>query len=214
MTNSIKQGLKDGNGGNMVTGTKITVFSGTAKLPFDEIKSAYYQAKATKLHPSAKDIRAILGKGSFRDIQAALTKINSDDVTSILQGIDNKRLPPSDIEALCKALAKMSMATRISLDDEKIKDLEDLVLKLNTDLKIANESWSKLLDFKEEQYREQQDRANELSRQKKEAEDNATKYKNEVEALRVTISEKDAELEKLKAIKLVYEKMKKGVLEL
>ena len=49
MTNSIKQGLKDGNGGNMVTGTKITVFSGTAKLPFDEIKSAYYQAKATKL---------------------------------------------------------------------------------------------------------------------------------------------------------------------
>ena len=25
MTNSIKQGLKDGNGGNMVTGTKITV---------------------------------------------------------------------------------------------------------------------------------------------------------------------------------------------
>lgn len=135
-------------------------------------------------------------------------------VTSILQGIDNKRLPPSDIEALCKALAKMSMAARISLDDEKIKDLEDLVLKLNTDLKIANESWSKLLDFKEEQYREQQDRANELSRQKKEAEDNATKYKNEVEALRVTISEKDAELEKLKAIKLVYEKMKKGVLEL
>lgn len=82
ITNSIKQGLKDGNGGNMVTGTKITVFSGTAKLPFDEIKSAYYQAKATKLHPSAKDIRAILGKGSFRDIQAALTKIKSDDVTS------------------------------------------------------------------------------------------------------------------------------------
>lgn len=106
------------------------------------------------------------------------------------------------------------MAARISLDDEKIKDLEDLVLKLNTDLKIANESWSKLLDFKEEQYREQKDRANELSRQKKEAEDNATKYKNEVEALRVTISEKDAELEKLKAIKLVYEKMKKGDLEL
>lgn len=61
MANGLKQGGNDGNNGNMVTLPVLPLQNGNNTLPSeDDIRVAFFKAKAEMLNPSARDVRKLL----------------------------------------------------------------------------------------------------------------------------------------------------------
>lgn len=208
MKTNEKSNTCDGNNGNVVTVPSVTNEIGNQKLPESEIRVAYYQAKGSKDKPSARDVRKILGKGSFRDIQRVVNQINKENIDSKMRKIDNIRVPPEKIEIVSKALAKLAIETNIKNDDEKMKEYEDLVFRLNSDLKNMNEEWAEVVDEKELTINQLTLANTNLVEKLKVAEELSNKYKNESETLHVEVRKLQSELDKLNAIKMIYEKIK------
>ena len=125
-----------------------------------------------------------------------------------MRKIDNIRVPPEKIEIVSKALAKLAIETNIKNDDEKMKEYEDLVFRLNSDLKNMNEEWAEVVDEKELTINQLTLANTNLVEKLKVAEELSNKYKNESETLHVEVRKLQSELDKLNAIKMIYEKIK------
>lgn len=96
-------------------------------LTESDIKAAFVEALTQKERPSARDVHAVLGRGSMNTIQPIVSKLNKQIHENQLTEIEKKRVTPEMVQALCEKLADTALNTIIKEDDLKIAKLKDKI---------------------------------------------------------------------------------------
>ena len=96
-------------------------------LTESDIKAAFVEALTKKERPSARDVHAVLGRGSMNTIQPIVSKLNKQIHENQLTEIEKKRVTPEMVQALCEKLADTDLNTIIKEDDLKIAKLKDKI---------------------------------------------------------------------------------------